>query len=413
MKMKIKKTSLKTKILTLATLPAFALGLALSLFCTATTYRNAYDQVYTELHSMCFCINEFIKLENCLESYDNEIISEYFDDIRDGTEIDLSFFKGTKREVTTILNTSGESISGTEAPPDAAAAVIKNGEEYFHDNVIINGVPYFGYYMPVMNSDNEIAGMTFAGKNTKDVRHMIMSATLMSLSISLITLFAVISIAAAFSVKLVDSINIAMDFLNDVSGGDMECKPGKKLLQRTDEIGAMGRSAVKLQQSLKFLISSDPLTELLNRRGCTAMLKELHSSGTDYTAIMGDIDFFKKFNDRYGHACGDLVLKKISSIFKKAVGIGGFVSRWGGEEFLIIINKGSYEDAMKILRMICEQLKNEKIDYDGNELTVTMTFGVQQYIKGLTYEEIINLADDKLYYGKTHGRNCIIEKTAS
>lgn len=412
MKIKIRKTSLKAKILTLAILPAFALGSVLTVLCTVTTYRNSYDQVYNELHNMCFCVNEFIKLENCLEADDPETISKYFNDIRGGTDIDLSFFRGTKREVTTILDTSGASISGTEAPPDAAYAVFVEGTEYFHDKVEINGVPYFGYYMPVMNSSNEIAGMTFAGKNTKDVRHMIMSATLMSLSISLITLFAVIGISAAFSVKLVDSINIAMDFLNNVSGGDMECKPGKKLLQRSDEIGAMGRSAVKLQQSLRYLISSDPLTELLNRRGCIAKLNEMHKDGTDYTAIMGDIDFFKKFNDKYGHACGDLVLKKISSIFKKTVGSGGFASRWGGEEFLIIINKGSYEDAMKILRMICEQLKKEKIDYDGNELTVTMTFGVQQYIKGLTYEEIINLADDKLYYGKTHGRNCIIEKTA-
>lgn len=409
MNIKIKKTGLKSKIQLLSTLPALALGLVLSVFSTYSTYRNAYDQVYSELRNMCFCAYEFIQAENYPESGDTEAVDKYFNEVNIGTDIELSYFKGDKRYVTTITDTSGDRITGTEAPPEVAAAVLKNGEEYFQDGILINGVPYFGYYMPIKNSAGEITGMTFAGKNTEDVKRVIRRATFTPVFISILTLGTVIGLTVAFSVKLVDSINIAMEFLNSVSAGDMECKPGKKLLQRTDEIGAMGRAAVKLQQSLKFLISSDPLTELLNRRGCCARLDELQSDYSDFTAIMGDIDFFKKFNDKYGHACGDLVLKSVSSIFKKAVGNSGFVSRWGGEEFLIIINNGSYEEAMKILRTVCDMLKSETIDYDGNKLTVTMTFGVQKSIRNVSYEEIINLADDKLYFGKTHGRNCIVE----
>ena len=409
MNIKIKKTGLKSTILMLSTLPALTLGLVLSVFCTYSTYKTSYDQVYSELRSMCFCVCEFIQSEKCLESDSTEAIDTYFNGVNMGTSIELSFFKEDKRYATTITNTSGDRITGTEAPPDVVAAVLKHGEEYFYDNIMINDVPYFGYYMPVRNSQNEIEGMAFAGKTTEDVKDVIRRATFTPVFISIITLGTVIGLAVAFSVKLVDSINRAMEFLNSVSAGDMECKPGKKLLQRTDEIGAMGRAAVKLQQSLKFLISSDPLTELLNRRGCSARLDELYENYTEFTAIMGDIDFFKKFNDKYGHACGDLVLKSVSSVFKKAVGNSGFVSRWGGEEFLIIINNGSYEEAMKILRTICERLKSETIEYDGNELSVTMTFGVQKSIRNVSYEDIISLADDKLYFGKTHGRNCIVE----
>lgn len=413
--MKMFTVSLKTKIMQLSALPTFFLGIILSLYCTYSTYRNVYDETYHELHSMCISIYEFVLNEDAIHSgsdinsEDYKSINNFFSGIKEGTDIDVSYFQGDTRYITSITDESGNVIRGTKAAPEVVSAVLDSGEDFFSDDVEVNGVRYFGYYIPVSGDDGDVLGMTFAGKSRENTEKIILKATLNSLFISLVSTFVAFGISLIVSVKMVKALDTAVDFMNRVSEGDTECEPDKRLIKRTDEIGVMGRSAVKLQQSLKFLISSDPLTGLLNRRACHIKLKEIYNNFTEFTTIIGDIDFFKLFNDKYGHFCGDEVLKTISSIFKNCIGDNGFAARWGGEEFLIIIDSGGYEKAMEILNEIRHNIKEQGVDNNGEKLNVTMTFGVQKYEPGLTAEEIIKLADEKLYYGKNHGRNCIIE----
>lgn len=413
--MKKNTFSLKTKIILLSALPTFILGLILSLFCTYSTYRNVYNEIYNELHSMCISMYEFV-LTNDVALYsayisdsDYETVNSFFGGIKEGTGIDISYFHGDTRYITTVTDTGGNAIKGTKAAPEVVSAVLESGEDFYSDNVEVNGVRYFGYYMPVSRDDGVIYGMTFAGKSREETENTVAAAILGSLLISLISTFAALGISLLVSAKMVNALETAVLFINRVSEGDTECEPDRKLIGRSDEIGTMGRSVVKLQQSLKLLISTDPLTGLLNRRACNLKLNEIYNSSGGFTAIMGDIDFFKKFNDKYGHFCGDEVLKTISSVFKSCVGDNGFAARWGGEEFLIIISSGGYEKGMEIIDNIRTVIKENGVDYNGEKLNVTMTFGVQKYEPGLTAEEVINLADEKLYYGKNHGRDCVIE----
>lgn len=408
--------SLKTKIMLLSALPIFILGLILSSFCTYSTYRNVYNEIYNELHSMCISMYEFVStrdgITDSIAHSDYEVINGFFGGIKNGTGIDVSYFQGDTRYITTITGTDGNAIKGTKAAPEVVSAVLYSGTDFYSDNVEVNGVRYFGYYMPVSNDNGIIYGMTFAGKSRENAEKTIVSATLGSLLISVISTFVTLGISLLVSAKMVKAIDMAVVFMNSVSSGDTECVPDKRLIGRTDEIGAMGRTVVKLQRSLNLLISTDPLTGLLNRRSCSLRLNDIYKNSAEFTAIMGDIDFFKAFNDKYGHFCGDEVLKTISSIFKDCIGDCGFTSRWGGEEFLIIVNSGGYEKAMEILNEIRGSIKEKGVDYNGEKLNVTMTFGIQKYESGLTAEEVINLADKKLYYGKAHGRNCVIETIA-
>ncbi len=407
--------SLKTKIMQLSVLPTFILGLILSLYCTYSTYRNVYDEIYNELHSMCISMYEFVLTEDIIHSAaginygDYNDISNFFSGVKKGTGIDVSYFHGDTRYITTITDMSGNVINGTKAAPEVVSAVLDSGMDFYSDDVEVNGARYFGYYIPVSGDDGVILGMTFAGKSRENTEKVIMKATLSSLLISVVSTFIALGISLLVSAKMVKALDMAVVFMNSVSTGDTECEPDKRLIERSDEIGAMGRSAVKLQQSLKFLISCDSLTGLLNRRACNLKLNEIYKNSGEFTAMIGDIDFFKMFNDKYGHFCGDEVLKTISSVFKSCIGDNGFAARWGGEEFLIIIHSGGYEKAMEILKEIRKRIKERGVDNNGEKLEVTMTFGVQKFEPGLTAEEVINLADEKLYYGKNHGRNCVIE----
>lgn len=406
--------SLKTKIMLLSALPTFILGLILSLYCTYSTYKNLYNEIYNELHSMCISMYEFVLADNMILSTasdpsDHEVINNFFGGIKKGTGIDISYFQGDTRYITTITDTSGNVIIGTKADSEVVSAVLVSGRDFYSDDANVNGARYFGYYMPVSSEDGVITGMTFAGKSREETERTIIKATLNSLFISLISTFAALGISLLVSAKMVKALDMAVVFMNNVSTGDTECVPDKRLIERRDEIGVMGRSVVKLQQSLKFLISSDPLTGLLNRRACNIKLNEIYKNSGEFTAIIGDIDFFKTFNDKYGHFCGDEVLKTISSVFKSCIGDNGFAARWGGEEFLIIINSCGYEKVMEILNEIRTVIKENGINYNGEKLNVTMTFGVQKYEPGLTAEKVIDLADEKMYYGKNHGRNCVIE----
>ena len=184
-----------------------------------------------------------------------------------------------------------------------------------------------------------------------------------------------------------------------------------RLVNRKDEIGDMGRSAVKLQQALRNLISNDPLTGLYNRRACGIKMNDLRdraiSEGTPFVAAIGDIDFFKRFNDNYGHACGDKVLKDISGILRDGMRDIGFASRWGGEEFLLIFSV-PYDEALAALGRIMDSIHTYRCKYEGKDIPVTMTFGISNY-EGGTVDALVNTADGRLYYGKNHGRNCIVE----
>lgn len=166
----------------------------------------------------------------------------------------------------------------------------------------------------------------------------------------------------------------------------------------------------KLIEEVAYL---DPMTSLLNRRAMNKHLDDAFSRAMRYdetfTVIIGDIDFFKKINDQYGHAAGDLVIKKISDIFSKAVRSDDAVSRWGGEEFLVLLNYADTKNAVKNLERINDALRNADILFDGKKIECTMSYGLASFDKkDESIENIIKKADKNLYIAKKSGRNKMV-----
>ncbi|WP_111977642.1 sensor domain-containing diguanylate cyclase [Algibacillus agarilyticus] len=154
---------------------------------------------------------------------------------------------------------------------------------------------------------------------------------------------------------------------------------------------------------------TDQLTKLENRVKIQEILEDqthYHARyGATFSVIMCDIDFFKSVNDTYGHPFGDKVLVNVAEILQNYSRITDHVSRWGGEEFLIVCPStdlaGAFETAEKIRLKIQAAFKDE-------EMPLTASFGVAEYFVEMAVSELISNADKVLYQAKEQGRNTTV-----
>ena len=155
---------------------------------------------------------------------------------------------------------------------------------------------------------------------------------------------------------------------------------------------------------MEYMLGHDSLTDLPNRFKAQALFNDLQKSGKQFSLVLFDIDDFKNINDFYSHACGDFVLKTIASRLKSySAGKNIFVSRFGGDEFLVLyFEKLLSEDSMEIqeLRNIFET----PIDYSGNSIHIQSSFGIVSS-QDDEIKNMIQNADIALYRAKNLGKN--------
>lgn len=205
-------------------------------------------------------------------------------------------------------------------------------------------------------------------------------------------------------------LHIAFQGLNTVA---VCCMMVVMLLLYTKDSRRMEEKLILYNENLKKLASKDPLTGLKNRRSVLEYLEEkaeLYKNGK-YNALsvaIADIDYFKKVNDIYGHECGDTVLKKLGMVFEEHMNGIGIVGRWGGEEFLFVFKDRNGDEAYtELLKLQCA-IKKLDFSYNGEQLTITLTYGLTEYDSNKQLDMIIKEADEKLYMGKKAGRNRIV-----
>jgi diguanylate cyclase (GGDEF)-like protein len=159
------------------------------------------------------------------------------------------------------------------------------------------------------------------------------------------------------------------------------------------------------------LATTDGLTELYNHRYFQDTLRKQIESAKRYeqkfSLIILDIDFFKKFNDKYGHQVGDEVLRTVSSILKKNTRATDYVCRYGGEEMSIILPHTSKKEAIVNAQRICDAVAHTPLKIgNSTECNITISLGVSTFPEnGQTPQEIIEYADQALYNAKENGRN--------
>ncbi len=214
--------------------------------------------------------------------------------------------------------------------------------------------------------------------------------------------------------------------LDDIQGGSEMKNIISDLMENTKEMALGNNSAQKkLQESAKTVqklqaaleaVRQESLTDMLtnigNRKSFEENLKkaiqDASKNNGDLCLVIGDIDFFKKFNDTWGHHVGDQVLKAVAHSIKTRVGDVGTTARYGGEEFVILLPGTTMEDAMELSEMVRLSIsqRSMKRKSTGERIgKITCSFGVAKYRINEHRNEFLERADAALYRSKSNGRN--------
>ncbi|RMJ02827.1 putative diguanylate cyclase YdaM [Marinobacter litoralis] len=168
-----------------------------------------------------------------------------------------------------------------------------------------------------------------------------------------------------------------------------------------------------LEQELEELATKDPLTGLLNRRELSRILAEelerAHRYHRSLAILWIDFDHFKKVNDRYGHAAGDLVLSTASRILDSSVRGVDSVGRFGGEEFVVVLPEMGQTEALDTAERLRQAVRDKPVILaSGDQVSVTASIGIAVYpIHGSCVEELSAEADKAMYRAKMQGRDCV------
>ncbi|MDI9509940.1 MAG: diguanylate cyclase [Bacillota bacterium] len=216
------------------------------------------------------------------------------------------------------------------------------------------------------------------------------------------------SIVTGFDLGAVDYIRKPFNFLELVA----RVKTHVELKKSREEIRRKNLKLKEAYNQLKIVAKTDPLTGLINRREMMERIEHemarYERSNISFTLIIGDIDYFKKVNDTYGHECGDKVLASFSKIFKNNTRKQDSISRWGGEEFLLLLPDTNQDQGYLLAEKLRTIIERTGFYKDSVKIQLTITFGVSTIRAGQTVNELISEADEALYEGKRRGRNCVV-----
>jgi diguanylate cyclase (GGDEF)-like protein len=176
---------------------------------------------------------------------------------------------------------------------------------------------------------------------------------------------------------------------------------------------AIGIEKATLYDKVQRLSITDGLTGLFVHRHFQARLDEEIKRAERYheplSLLMLDIDFFKKFNDSYGHLAGDAVLKRVATLLREHMGSSDVPARYGGEEFSVILPKQDKKESAIKAERLRQDIEADLLSYEGKDLKVTVSMGLAAFPEdAMTKKGVIDKADQALYKAKHEGRNRLI-----
>ncbi|MFQ3661290.1 MAG: diguanylate cyclase [Chloroflexaceae bacterium] len=192
-----------------------------------------------------------------------------------------------------------------------------------------------------------------------------------------------------------------------------EAQPRIELLISVGDAIKLALANIDLREALREQAIHDPLTGLFNRRYLEATLPRevyrVQREGEALCVAMLDIDYFKSFNDRYGHEAGDTLLREVGWVFREHMRKSDIACRYGGEEFVLVLPGSAVEDTVQRLEQIRGLVNALQVDFHGRRLEpVSISVGVAAYCGTGGADELLRAADEALYAAKRAGRNTIV-----
>ncbi|MCM5705044.1 GGDEF domain-containing protein [Larsenimonas salina] len=150
----------------------------------------------------------------------------------------------------------------------------------------------------------------------------------------------------------------------------------------------------------------DPLTHTLNRRAFFLAARRLQRRRQRFALLLLDLDHFKSINDRFGHDVGDQALIHVAALMKQHTRRHrDALGRYGGEEFVLMLQGASKEHALRISQALCATIAETPFTYRGHTLAMTVSIGVSLSDESSDLDTVLSLADQRLYQAKSAGRN--------
>ena len=171
----------------------------------------------------------------------------------------------------------------------------------------------------------------------------------------------------------------------------------------------MNVSLSRYQRRIEQTATTDKLTSLLNRQAFTILMTRLMAEHgrqpRPLSMLLLDLDHFKLINDQHGHAGGDMVLRRVAGLLLQDLRKSDMAVRWGGEEFLVVLDNCDLAAAQRIAEKIRERVAQERLEIHGTPIALTVSVGVAQFSDDELPDQTISRADAGLYQAKNSGRN--------
>ncbi len=426
-----KRGSLRTAFLRLAVILCVIVIFAITIACYSNFHKVIFRNVEVELTNEAYTLlNALDRInpgeysltvqKNVMALYkgDSPIEQDFLDAIKEDTSLDISLIYiytneegstyGMRMLSTLVFEDSNISPIGSKLNGAIYKEVAVSDSAKFYDSVTIEDKDFAAYYMPLHNSDGDVRAILGVVKDSTAIKSDLLKAFIPIIVIALILITVMIVFVIFYSKEVTGDISAVRNFITAVGNGELDKASPDKARKRDDEIGDIASSAVMMQSKIRDLVEKDALTKLYNRRYGNTHLKKIayECTGNDkpYSVVIGDIDFFKKFNDTYGHDAGDIVLIEVARCLGDYMVKYGFAARWGGEEFLLVFRNMDGKATVAAIENLIELVHAISITYNAENLTVNMSFGVADG-RGQDIETTLIEADVNLYYSKEHGRD--------
>ena len=259
--------SIQKKILSITIGPVVLLGLLSILFMLTTVRSSMMDEIEEALKGTAAATlaaydqntGDYMESGNgdiWKGSYNISHSESLVDRIQDNTGMDVTFFYGDRRIMTSALDSNGDRILNSPAGERIVEAVLQNGEEYFSNSVSLDGVMNYGYFMPVYQngSDDEIIGMVFVGTD-KENKDAIVNGIIFGIGAAVcVAMILCIGVGLKLATSISHNIKKSISIMGKVAEGDLTVWVDDKMLKRKDEIGDLSRVTVKLKDTLKGIL---------------------------------------------------------------------------------------------------------------------------------------------------------------
>lgn len=261
------KLTIRKKILLCSLVPLLLLGAIIILLASTLVRGSIIDQVKNSLKGTAIATlaaydqnaGSYLEAENgdiWKGSYNISQSENLVDTIKSESGMEVTFFYGSKRIMTSALDKDGNRILGSPAGQVVTDQVLKKGKGYFSDNVSIDGTIYYGYYTPLYQKDDKSVpiGMVFAGREKAPTLHSVLNIINMIIGIVFVVIIVCVIIVQICAASITSALKKSIQSVQDVSSGNLHVAIDKKNLKRSDEIGDLSKAINNLQSELLKII---------------------------------------------------------------------------------------------------------------------------------------------------------------